>query len=326
MLRLKRRVPVGSRKWKEITDFDLKILSVVIIALSLISVSLLLYAVYLKFQKSQVDVVIKESFLAQHSPVEEVVRTATETVYYTKSPSTGGVEETPTIYSSDDILETNDSTVTIVPVEQGTQKLLRPLELGTATDAERTANHKEQKEQVKERQTTEQPQTEGTNVKEEPEFVEENKYLKGLTKFDYNLLLSRMAENLPNSKLYLYIVDGETALKLAKMTQNYIIDHVDGRYHLASTKNLAPNLNPSTGIYTVKTKPVKDPKEVFKSVVNLRTFGISAFSVTVSDGYVLCMGVFRTEAQARRFYYSQDWSELSKYANVSGASVSRIGD
>jgi len=323
---LKRRVPVGSRKWKEITDFDLKVLSVVIIALSLISVSLLLYAVYLKFQKSQVDVVIKEPFPAQQPPIEEIVRTATETVYYTKSPSTGGVEETPTIYSSDDTLETGDSSVTIVPVEQGNQKLLRPLELGTTTEAERIANPKEQKEQANDLQTTEQTQPEGTNVEEEPKFAEENKYLKGLAKFDYNILLSRMAENLPSSKLYLYVVDSETALKLAKMTQNYIIDYVDGRYHLACTKNIAPDLNPSTGIYTVKTKPVKDPKEVFKSVVNLRTFGISAFSVTTSDGYILCMGVFRTEVQARRFYYSQDWSELSKYANVSEASVSRIGD
>lgn len=323
---MRRRIPVGSRKWKEITDFDLKVLSVIIIALSLISVSLLFYAVYLKFQKSQVDVVIKEPVPTQHPPVEEVVRTATETVYYIKSPSTGDVVETPTILPPEDTLEATDGGLTIVPIEQGTQKSSKPLEPSTTTITENAANLKEQKEQGKEQQTTEQSQPKDANQEAKPEPLEENKYLKGLTKFDYNLLLSRMAENLPSSKLYLYVVDGETALKLAKMTQNYIIDHVGGKYHLACTKNIAPDLNPTTGIYTVKTKPIKDPKEVFKSVVNLRTFGISAFSVTTNDGYVLCMGVFRTEAQARSFYYSQDWSELSKYANVSGASVSKIGD
>ncbi|ODN31103.1 hypothetical protein [Fervidobacterium thailandense] len=324
---MKKRVPIGSRKWKEITDFDLKVISVVIVALSLTTLSLLLYAVYLKFQKSQVEVTIKESTPVQQPPIEEVVRTATETLYYIKPDikpsSTEEPESTDTAVSQNPVGGTTtrvpDEGLTIVPLDEGTTAATNSTEVELAKQPTQT----EQPTQPAQAQ----PQQPGDGeVTEKSEEVEENRYLKGLTKFDYNLLLSRMAENLPSTKLYLYVVDGETALKLAKMTTNYVIDQVGGKYHLACTKNIAPDLNPSVGIYTVKTKPIKDSKEVFKSVVNLRTFGISAFSVSTSEGLILCMGVFRTEAQARSFYYSQDWSELSKYANVSGASVSKIGD
>ncbi|HON04704.1 MAG TPA: hypothetical protein PK065_07565, partial [Fervidobacterium sp.] len=151
-------------------------------------------------------------------------------------------------------------------------------------------------------------------------------YLKDLTKFDYDLLVSRMAENLPEGTFYLYTVDGETALKIAKKTQNYVIDRGSGgKYYVVTTKNVMPDLKSSNAFYTIKTDVVTDSKEAFKSVVNLRTVGISAFSVTTKGGYSIYMGIFTSENEARNFYYGQDWTELSKYATVRGAKVSRVG-
>jgi hypothetical protein len=156
--------------------------------------------------------------------------------------------------------------------------------------------------------------------------VDENKYLKDLTKFDYDLLVSRMAENLPEGTFYLYTVDGETALKIAKKTQNYVIDRGSGgKYYVVTTKNVMPDLKSSNAFYTIKTNVITDSKEAFKSVVNLRTVGISAFSVTTKGGYSICMGIFTSENEAKDFYYGQDWTELSKYATVRGAKVSRVG-
>jgi len=78
----------------------------------------------------------------------------------------------------------------------------------------------------------------------------ENKFLKDITKFDYNLLVSRMAENLPGSFLtnaYVYVVDGEIALKIAKLTQNYILDRVSGgKYIIVTPTNIMPEHKPTT--------------------------------------------------------------------------------
>ncbi|HOL03660.1 MAG TPA: hypothetical protein PK932_03530, partial [Fervidobacterium sp.] len=90
-------------------------------------------------------------------------------------------------------------------------------------------------------------------------------------------------------------------------------------------KNVMPDLKSSNAFYTIKTNVITDSKEAFKSVVNLRTVGISAFSVTTKGGYSICMGIFTSENEARDFYYGQDWTELSKYATVKGAAVSRVG-
>ncbi|MFN6991300.1 MAG: toxin-antitoxin system YwqK family antitoxin, partial [Fervidobacterium sp.] len=158
---------------------------------------------------------------------------------------------------------------------------------------------------------------------------EENKYLKDLTKFDYNLLVARMTENLPQSILnsaYVYIVDGVNALKIAKSTQNYVIDQIgNGKYCVLTPSNVAPDLNPLTYAYTIMTESLKNTKEVFKSVVNFRALGISSFSITHPNGYVICFGLYTSEGSAKSFYYAQDWIELSKYGYVKGAKVIKIG-
>ncbi len=298
---MRERTPVGSRKWKEITDFDLKVLSTVIIVLSLITISLFLYAFYLKMQKSQVDVVIREVNPNTQPPVETTINTATQTLVIVESATEVATDITePTITVSTDV-----SSMTNITGQASTVQLGQPIVVVTSEPTESAASANEA--------------TQSTQV-------DENKYLKDLTKFDYDLLVSRMAENLPEGTFYLYTVDGETALKIAKRTQNYVIDRGSGgKYYVVTTKNVMPDLKSSNAFYTIKTNVITDSKEAFKSVVNLRTVGISAFSVTTKGGYSICMGIFTSENEARDFYYGQDWTELSKYATVRGAKVSRVG-
>ncbi|HPC25494.1 MAG TPA: hypothetical protein PLQ59_08290 [Fervidobacterium sp.] len=298
---MRERTPVGSRKWKEITDFDLKVLSTVIIVLSLITISLFLYAFYLKMQKSQVDVVIREVNPNTQPPVETTINTATQTLVIVESATEVATDITePTITVSTDV-----SSMTNITGQASTVQLGQPIVVVTSEPTESAASANEA--------------TQSTQV-------DENKYLKDLTKFDYDLLVSRMAENLPEGTFYLYTVDGETALKIAKRTQNYVIDRGSGgKYYVVTTKNVMPDLKSSNAFYTIKTNVITDSKEAFKSVVNLRTVGISAFSVTTKGGYSICMGIFTSENEARDFYYGQDWTELSKYATVKGAAVSRVG-
>jgi len=298
---VRERTPVGSRKWKEITDFDLKVLSTVIIVLSLITISLFLYAFYLKMQKSQVDVVIREVNPNTQPPVETTINTATQTLVIVESATEVATDITePTITVSTDV-----SSMTNITGQASTVQLGQPIVVVTPEPTESAASANEA--------------TQSTQV-------DENKYLKDLTKFDYDLLVSRMAENLPEGTFYLYTVDGETALKIAKRTQNYVIDRGSGgKYYVVTTKNVMPDLKSSNAFYTIKTNVITDSKEAFKSVVNLRTVGISAFSVTTKGGYSICMGIFTSENEARDFYYGQDWTELSKYATVKGAAVSRVG-
>jgi len=298
---VRERTPVGSRKWKEITDFDLKVLSTVIIVLSLITISLFLYAFYLKMQKSQVDVVIREVNPNTQPPVETTINTATQTLVIVESATEVATDITePTITVSTDV-----SSMTNITGQASTVQLGQPIVVVTPEPTESAASANEA--------------TQSTQV-------DENKYLKDLTKFDYDLLVSRMAENLPEGTFYLYTVDGETALKIAKKTQNYVIDRGSGgKYYVVTTKNVMPDLKSSNGFYTIKTDVVTDSKEAFKSVVNLRTVGVSAFSVTTKGGYSIYMGIFTSENEARNFYYGQDWTELSKYATVKGAKVSRVG-
>ncbi|HPT59698.1 MAG TPA: hypothetical protein PLD16_07700 [Fervidobacterium sp.] len=298
---MRERTPVGSRKWKEITDFDLKVLSTVIIVLSLVTISLFLYAFYLKMQKSQVDVVIREVNPNTQPPVETTINTATQTLVIVESATEVATDITePTITVSTDV-----SSMTNITGQASTVQLGQPIVVVTPEPTESAASANEA--------------TQSTQV-------DENKYLKDLTKFDYDLLVSRMAENLPEGTFYLYTVDGETALKIAKRTQNYVIDRGSGgKYYVVTTKNVMPDLKSSNGFYTIKTDVITDSKEAFKSVVNLRTVGISAFSVTTKGGYSICMGIFTSENEARDFYYGQDWTELSKYATVKGAAVSRVG-
>lgn len=298
---MRERTPVGSRKWKEITDFDLKVLSTVIIVLSLITISLFLYAFYLKMQKSQVDVVIREVNPNTQPPVETTINTATQTLVIVESATEVATDITePTITVSTDV-----SSMTNITGQASTVQLGQPIVVVTPEPTESAASANEA--------------TQSTQV-------DENKYLKDLTKFDYDLLVSRMAENLPEGTFYLYTVDGETALKIAKRTQNYVIDRGSGgKYYVVTTKNVMPDLKSSNAFYTIKTNVITDSKEAFKSVVNLRTVGVSAFSVTTKGGYSICMGIFTSENEARDFYYGQDWTELSKYATVKGAAVSRVG-
>ncbi|NLH37580.1 MAG: hypothetical protein GX468_05550 [Thermotogaceae bacterium] len=298
---MRERTPVGSRKWKEITDFDLKVLSTVIIVLSLITISLFLYAFYLKMQKSQVDVVIREVNPNTQPPVETTINTATQTLVIVESATEVATDITePTITVSTDV-----SSMTNITGQASTVQLGQPIVVVTSEPTESAASANEA--------------TQSTQV-------DENKYLKDLTKFDYDLLVSRMAENLPEGTFYLYTVDGETALKIAKRTQNYVIDRGSGgKYYVVTTKNVMPDLKSSNAFYTIKTNVITDSKEAFKSVVNLRTVGISAFSVTTKGGYSICMGIFTSENEAKDFYYGQDWTELSKYATVKGAAVSRVG-
>ena len=279
---MRERTPVGSRKWKEITDFDLKVLSTVIIVLSLITISLFLYAFYLKMQKSQVDVVIREVNPNTQPPVETTINTATQTLVIVESATEVATDITePTITVSTDV-----SSMTNITGQASTVQLGQPIVVVTPEPTESAASANEA--------------TQSTQV-------DENKYLKDLTKFDYDLLVSRMAENLPEGTFYLYTVDGETALKIAKKTQNYVIDRGSGgKYYVVTTKNVMPDLKSSSGFYTIKTDVVTDSKEAFKSVVNLRTVGISAFSVTTKGGYSICMGIFTSENEARNFYYKQN--------------------
>ena len=298
---MRERTPVGSRKWKEITDFDLKVLSTVIIVLSLITISLFLYAFYLKMQKSQVDVVIREVNPNTQPPVETTINTATQTLVIVESATEVATDITePTITVSTDV-----SSMTNITGQASTVQLGQPIVVVTPEPTESAASANEA--------------TQSTQV-------DENKYLKDLTKFDYDLLVSRMAENLPEGTFYLYTVDGETALKIAKRTQNYVIDRGSGgKYYVVTTKNVMPDLKSSNAFYTIKTNVITDSKEAFKSVVNLRTVGVSGFSVTTKGCYSICMGIFTSENEARDFYYGQDWTELSKYATVKGAAVSRVG-
>ncbi|HOL03661.1 MAG TPA: hypothetical protein PK932_03535, partial [Fervidobacterium sp.] len=226
---MRERTPVGSRKWKEITDFDLKVLSTVIIVLSLITISLFLYAFYLKMQKSQVDVVIREVNPNTQPPVETTINTATQTLVIVESATEVATDITePTITVSTDV-----SSMTNITGQASTVQLGQPIVVVTSEPTESAASANEA--------------TQSTQV-------DENKYLKDLTKFDYDLLVSRMAENLPEGAFYLYTVDGETALKIAKRTQNYVIDRGSGgKYYVVTTKNVMPDLKSSNAFYTIKT-------------------------------------------------------------------------
>jgi hypothetical protein len=323
---MKQRTPIGSRKWKEITDFDLKVLSVVIIVLSLATISLALYAFYLKMQKSKVEVVIKDLGANANPPVEKTLKTATQTIIIIEpAPESTLSQLTPSVsFATDTTTTTTKSEQALqIPAQKSEQtENLIPLTQATKTTSIEDAKTSESK-------TVQQaPLTVSETQQPKPE-QDENKFLKDITKFDYNLLVSRMAENLPESILtdaYVYIVDGETALKIAKLTQNYILDRVsESKYIIVTPTNVMPELNPSKGFWTIKTDPISSSKEAFKSVVNLRTLGISAFSISTNAGYVICLGIFTNENQAKSFYYSQDWAELSKYGHIAGAKVSRIG-
>lgn len=312
---MKRRTPIGSRKWKEVSDFDLKVLSSVIIVLSLATVMLVIYAFYLKIQKSQVDVVVREITPEQSTVTQKTTKSATETLIIMQQTE----EKIPT--------EPIEST----PVTQKTLQEIKHETPETTTSSQQVSDkpllliQTEKTQNVQSESTTTQvEQTKAEEVKKE-----ENKYLKDLTKFDYNLLVSRMAENLPSSALnaiYLYNVDGENALKIAKYTQNYVIDQSgSGKYLVLTLSNVVPELNPSGSVYTIMTDPVKESKEAFKAVVNFRTLGISSFSISTSSGYVICLGLFTSESKAKNFYYSQDWVELTKYGYIKGARVAKIG-
>jgi len=326
---MKQRTPIGSRKWKEITDFDLKVLSVVIIILSLATISLALYAFYLKMQKSKVEVVIKDLGANTNPPVEKTLTTATQTIIIVEpAPESTLSQLTPTVpVATDTTTNTTNATKLEqslqVPTQKGEQTdNLIPLIQATKTTSVEIAKTSESK-------TVQEGTSTISETQQSKSEQGENKFLKDITKFDYNLLVSRMAENLPGSILtnaYVYVVDGETALKIAKLTQNYILDRVSGgKYIIVTPTNIMPELNPSKGFWTIKTDPTPSSKEAFKSVVNLRTLGISAFSISTNAGYVICLGIFTNENQAKSFYYSQDWAELSKYGHITGAKVSRIG-
>jgi hypothetical protein len=323
---MKQRTPIGSRKWKEITDFDLKVLSVVIIILSLATISLALYAFYLKMQKSKVEVVIKDLGANTNPPVEKTLTTATQTIIIVEpAPESTLSQLTPTVPVATDTTTKTTSTTNATKLEQSlqipTQKgeqtdNLIPLIQATKTtsiEIAKTSGSKTVQEATSTISETQQSKSEQG----------ENKFLKDITKFDYNLLVSRMAENLPGSILtnaYVYVVDGETALKIAKLTQNYVLDRFGGgEYIIVTPTNVMPELNPSKGFWTIKTDPISSSKEAFKSVVNLRTLGISAFSISTNAGYVICLGIFTNDNQAKSFYYSQDWAELSKYGHITGA-------
>ncbi|QAV33528.1 hypothetical protein SAMN04488510_12225 [Fervidobacterium changbaicum] len=328
---MKQRTPIGSRKWREITDFDLKILSVIIIALSLVTIALAFYAFYLKMQKSKVEVVIREIGTNTNPPVEKTLTTATQTVIVVEPAQ----ESTLTVLLPSVV---NESTLTQSQVikpssEEGkqnkqTENLIPLIQATSTTDtaAAQSSQSSDQSLGTKVNQSATTTTAEGGQAKP---VIEENKFLKDITKFDYNLLVSRMAENLPGSILtnaYVYVVDGETALKIAKITQNYVLDRTDsGKYVVVTPTNVMPELNPSKGFWTVKTDPISSSKEAFKSVVNLRTLGISAFSVSTNAGYVICFGIFTSENQAKNFYFSQDWVELEKYGYTKGAKVTKIG-
>ncbi|MEN3042886.1 MAG: hypothetical protein ABDH59_06250 [Fervidobacterium sp.] len=324
---MKRRTPIGSRKWKGVTDFDLKILSILIIILSLSTITLVIYAFYLKYQKSQVNVVIREITPQENVVTQKITKSATETLVIMQQINQELPEqssETPTkISKTSTQTEQGNVAISQEKLTQTPKVLLQPnKEQENASASATTTNLVPSK--------TEDLKIEESQNKLQIEETEENKYLKELTKFDYNLLVSRMAENLPSSVLnsiYLYTVDGENALKIAKSTQNYVIDQLDtSKYIVLTLSNIAPELNSSKSVYTIMTEPVKESKEAFKSVVNFRTLGISSFSISTSKGYIICLGLFASESKAKNFYYSQDWVELSKYGYVKGAKVSKIGN
>lgn len=323
-----KRTPIGSRKWKEVTDFDLKVLSFIIIFFSIATILLTLYAFYLRFEKAKVDVIIRELTPEQSKVTQKITKTSTETTIVLQpaeestalislpeknTQSTQNIQNIQNIQNEktikDDIPSTPTSTSNVT---------LKKLAETKEADAEAEAN-------IKEQQLTEQTKA-ALSTKDK---VEENKYLKELTKFDYNLIVARMSENFNQSvlnSLYLYSVDSTNALKIAKSTQHYVIDQAgNGKYNVLTISNVAPDLSPSTFAYTIMTDPIKDSKEAFKSVVNFRALGISSFSISTSNGYVICLGIFASETKGKNFYYAQDWAELSKYGFVKGAKVVKIG-
>ncbi len=312
---------IGSRRWREVTDFDLKILSWIIIFFSLMTITLALYVFYLKIQKSQVEVVVKEIMSENKPPVEKIISTATETTIILES-ATDATNKFTKSEATITVFESPSQSPTELPDKSKENQQPSEIKvLVTKPNNEISENSKSTKPAPEVAMQTDNRQNQITQS-------EENKYLKDLTKFDYNLLVSRMAENLPPavmSNVYVYSVDGENALKIAKSTQNYIIAQDDKSYVLLTLSNIMPELKPLQSAYTVMTDPIKDSKEAFKSVVNFRTLGISSFSVSTSNGYIICLGVFTREDKAKSFYYSQDWVELSKYGYVKGAKVTKIG-
>jgi len=251
---MKQRTPIGSRKWKEITDFDLKVLSVVIIILSLATISLALYAFYLKMQKSKVEVVIKDLGANTNPPVEKTLTTATQTIIIVEpAPESTLSQLTPTVPVATDTTTNTTSTTNATKLEQSLQV---PTQKGEQTDnliplIQATKTTSVEIGKTSESKTLQEATSTISETQQSKSEQGENKFLKDITKFDYNLLVSRMAENLPGSFLtnaYVYVVDGEIALKIAKLTQNYILDRVSGgKYIIVTPTNIMPELNPSKG-------------------------------------------------------------------------------
>ncbi|MFN3691442.1 MAG: hypothetical protein ACK4R7_00995 [Fervidobacterium sp.] len=326
-----KRTPIGSRKWREIADFDLKVLSFIIIFFSISTVLLTLYAFYLRYEKSKVDIIIREITPEQSSVTQKIIKTATETTVVLQ-PMKENTSLEATIKESN--LESTSNVFDVIKSKESVQKLenLENLDNKQQNSQETTEISKLKevpKEEPKEVLKVQEKSTESTQTVQESKESEGNKYLKDLTKFDYNLLVARMSENLSQSVLnsvFVYTVDGINALKIAKSTQNYVIDQIgNGKYCILTPFNIAPDLKPLTYAYTIMTEPLRDSKEIFKSVVNFRALGISSFSITHPNGYVICFGLFTSESSAKSFYYAQDWTELSKYGFVKGAKVTKIG-
>ncbi len=312
-------------KLRELSAFDLKVLSFTIIVLTLTTIGLALYAFTLKIQKSRVDVIVKEIKPESSEKIVKAVRTATETIYITEETSS----ESPLFYQMpsetiDSTSASNVSTVSTPSTDLTTSVDIQDSKTSEKTELksnlEKTAKTSDEKSS-KDISNTQQLKA------DEPEKSEsqENPYFKNVAKIDYDMLLARMAENLPKTVMYVYTVTLEEAISIAKTTEYYLINKVGTKYYVATLKPGLLGENSSKGFFTIQTDPTKDSKEVFKSIVNLRTFGISAFSIKDGNDYFLCMGVYPTEGSAKEFYYSQDWGELAKYSMTKGAKVIFVG-
>ncbi len=303
-------------KIREISTFDLKVLSFTIIVLTLTTIGLALYAFTLKIQKSRADVIVKEIKPQSTETVVKTVRTATETVYITEETSS----ESPVSFQSPQVQieQTKNVEFSTPPTDTQNTKVSERSEI--KVNLEKTSKPSDEKN------TSDISKTQETkpDTQKEPE-KEENPYFKNVAKIDYDLLLARMAENLQKTTMYLYSVTLEEAISIAKTTEYYLINKLGSKYYVATLRSGFLGKSSSKGFFTVQTDPTKDSKKVFKSIVNLRAFGISAFSFKDGSDYVLCMGIFPNESSAREFYYSQDWGELSRYSITKGAKVTFVG-
>ncbi len=306
-------------KIRELSTFDLKVLSFTIIVLTLTTIGLALYAFTLKIQKSRADVIVKEIKPHSTETVVKTLRTATETVYITEetsseSPVAYQIPSEPMYSTSALTGSTNSTTLSDTQTLKTSEKteINSDLEKTTKTSDEKSLPDTSNAQQLKKNEL-------------EKNESQENPYFKNVAKIDYDLLLVRMAENLQKTTLYLYTVTLEEAISIAKATEYYLINKVGGKYYIATLRTGFLGKSSTRGFFTVQTDPTKDSKEVFKSIINLRAFGISAFSFKNGNDYVLCMGVFPNESSAREFYYSQDWGELARYSIIKGAKVTFVG-